>query len=158
MLKFPRANAFVDSVRCKLGSVVTNDLVSAEPIRRRIRKNFQWSWTKEQENAFQETQKLVTEAPVLSYYNPSSDLAIQCYASQEGLGAALLQDQKPVAYTSRALAETETRYAQIEKEMLAIDNPPPPHLLHRAPLRSSTSLPMEHTSPFTAVTNTLKQS
>lgn len=65
-------------------------------------------------------QNLVTEASVLSYYNPSSDLAIQCDASQKGLGAALLQDQKPVVYTSHALTETETRYAQIEKEMLAI--------------------------------------
>ena len=65
-------------------------------------------------------QNLVTEAPVLSYYNPSSDLAIQCDASQKGLGAALLQDQKPVVYASHALTETETCYAQIEKEMLAI--------------------------------------
>ena len=173
MLKFPRANAFLDSVRCKLGSIVTNDLVRAsvsceatlqlakflpkladsmEPIRRLIRKNFQWSWTKEQETAFQEIKKLVTEARVLSYYNPSSDLAILCNASQKGLSAALLQDQKPVA---RALTETETRYAQIEKEMLAIVTLPP---LHRAHLRSSTSLPMEDTSPFTAITNPLKQS
>lgn len=65
-------------------------------------------------------QNLVTEAPVLSYYNPSSDLAIQCDTSQKGLGAALLQDQKPVVYANHALTETETRYAQIEKEMLAI--------------------------------------
>lgn len=33
---------------------------------------------------------------------------------------ALLQNQKPVAYASRALTDTETCYAQIEKEMLAI--------------------------------------
>ena len=67
-------------------------------------------------------QNLVTEASVLSYYNPSSDLAIHCDASRKGLGAALLQDHKPVVYASHALTETETRYAQIliEKEMLAI--------------------------------------
>ena len=63
---------------------------------------------------------MVTEAPVLSYYNPSSPLAIQCDASQKGVGAALLQNGKPVAYASRALSDAETRYAQIEKEMLAI--------------------------------------
>ena len=45
---------------------------------------------------------------------------IQCDASEKGLGAALLQDGKPVAFASRALTDTETRYAQIEKELLAI--------------------------------------
>ena len=70
--------------------------------------------------AFQEITKLVTQAPIFSYYDPSSDLVIHCDASRKGLGAALLQDLKPVAYASRAFTETETCYAQMEKEMLAI--------------------------------------
>ena len=36
------------------------------------------------------------------------------------LGAVLLQDHKPVAYASRSMTCAETRYAQIEKELLAV--------------------------------------
>ena len=41
-----------------------------------------------------------------------------------GLGAVLLQQSgsiwRPVAYASRAMSETEKRYAQVEKEALAV--------------------------------------
>ena len=40
-------------------------------------------------------------------------------ASKSGLGAACLQDDASVAFASRALSDAETRYAQIEKELLA---------------------------------------
>ena len=58
--------------------------------------------------------------PVLRYYNLQGEVTLQCDASQFGLGAALLQNGQPVAYASRALTDTETRYDQIEKELLAI--------------------------------------
>jgi hypothetical protein len=41
-------------------------------------------------------------------------------ASSKGLGVVLLQNGQPVAYGSKALSETQKRYAQIEREMLAI--------------------------------------
>ena len=47
-------------------------------------------------------------------------MTLQCNTSQFGLGAALLQNEQPVAYASRAISNAETRYAQIEKELLAI--------------------------------------
>ena len=53
-------------------------------------------------------------------YNVQEEVTLQCDASQAGLGAALMQKGQPVAYASRALTPTETRYAQIEKELLAI--------------------------------------
>ncbi|GBN72159.1 Retrovirus-related Pol polyprotein from transposon 17.6, partial [Araneus ventricosus] len=41
-------------------------------------------------------------------------------ASSFGIGGVLLQKGQPVAYTSATLSEAQTRYSQIEKELLAI--------------------------------------
>ena len=47
-------------------------------------------------------------------------MVLQVDASQVGLGAALLQDSKVIAYASKSLTSAETRYADIECEMLAV--------------------------------------
>ena len=47
-------------------------------------------------------------------------MTIQVDASQRGLGTALVQDKGPVEYRSKLLTETETRYSNIEWEMLAV--------------------------------------
>jgi hypothetical protein len=65
-------------------------------------------------------QTLCCEPPVLAFYNVHKPVEIQCDASKDGLGAVLLQEDRPIAYTSRSLTETEKRYAQIEKEALSI--------------------------------------
>ena len=41
-------------------------------------------------------------------------------ASPLGVGAVLLQNGQPIEFASRTLTETQRRYAQIEKELLAV--------------------------------------
>lgn len=90
------------------------------PIRNLTKADVPWTWSEVQEQAFERVKQMVTKAPVLRYYDMHKPLVIQCDASEKGLGAALLQEDHPLAYVSRALTDTETRYAQIEKELLAV--------------------------------------
>ena len=47
-------------------------------------------------------------------------MTIQVDASQVGPGVALLQNNKPIAFASKALTKTEHHYANIEREMLTV--------------------------------------
>ncbi|XP_051984856.1 uncharacterized protein K02A2.6-like [Xyrauchen texanus] len=62
----------------------------------------------------------ISSPPTLKYYDVQKPITLTCDASQFGLGAACLQEDEPVAYASRTLTQTEVRYAQIEKELLAV--------------------------------------
>lgn len=77
-------------------------------------------WSKQHDKAFEDVKQLASRAPVLKYYDVNEDVTLQCDASERGLGATLLQKGQPVAFASRTLSLTEQRYAQIEKECLAI--------------------------------------
>ena len=79
-----------------------------------------WNWDSNTEKAFQDLKLALSKAPILKYYDVSKPVTISVDASQNGLGAVLLQDELPVAYASRALSNIEQKYAQIEKEALAI--------------------------------------
>ena len=91
-----------------------------KPLRELTRKETEWMWDHPQQKALDNLKQAVTSTPVLRYYHLKEEVTLQCDASQGGLGAALLQNGQPVAYASRALTATETHYAQIEKELLAI--------------------------------------
>ena len=80
----------------------------------------EFQWLAQHSLAMDTIKKFLTEAPVLRYYDVSKPITVQCDASQSGLGAVLLQEGQTVCYPSQALTDTESRYAQIEKEMLAI--------------------------------------
>ena len=47
-------------------------------------------------------------------------VALHVDASIKGLDVALFQNNKPIAFASKALTPAETRYATIERELLAV--------------------------------------
>ena len=91
-----------------------------KPLRDLTTKEAAWVWDHPQQKALEALKQAVANTPVLRYYSLREEVTLQCDASQHGLGAALMQGGQPVAYASRALTSPETRYAQIEKELLAI--------------------------------------
>ena len=80
----------------------------------------EWFWTDIHDRAASQVKSLVTQAPVLKYFDPTKGVALQCDAWDKGPGAVIMQNDQPIAYASRALMDAETRYAQIEKELLAV--------------------------------------
>lgn len=90
------------------------------PLRDLLKKDVEFIWTSSQEKAFKLLKKSITEAPVLGYYDSNKSLKLSVDASSTGLGATLIQEGQPIACVSRALTEVQTRYSQVEKELLAI--------------------------------------
>jgi len=89
-------------------------------LRALLKKDMSWSWSEQHDLAFSHLKQLVVSAPVLRFFDPSKPVVIQTDSSSTGLGSCLLQDGLPIAYASTALADSETRYAQIEQELLAV--------------------------------------
>ena len=62
---------------------------------------------------------------VLIHYDPDLPLVLATDSSSYGLGALLSHRtpegvERPIAYASRSLSETEKKYSQIEKEALSL--------------------------------------
>ena len=55
----------------------------------------------------------ISKAPVLAYYNLLKETVLQTDASLKGLGACLLQEEKPVYFASKALMEMQRGYMVI---------------------------------------------
>ena len=85
-----------------------------------LKEKNEWVWQPEHQNCFDKLKDACSSKPTLAYYDVKKPVKISCDSSQHGLGAVCLQENKPVAYASRSLSDMEQRYAQIEKELLAI--------------------------------------
>ena len=96
----------------------------SKPLRELLSTKNAWTWEAIQEAAFIKLKQEISSPRVLALYDPSARTKISADASAYGLGAVLLQKHheqwRPIAFSSRSLSETELRYAQIEKEALAL--------------------------------------
>ena len=88
-----------------------------EPLRAMLKQDVVFAWD-EVANA-----SLIAKSATkpLWYYDRRKPVTVQADASQRGLGACLLQEGEPIAYASKSLTDTETRYTNIERELLAIE-------------------------------------
>ena len=97
----------------------------AEPLRHLLKKNHEWLWTADHEKSFAQVKEALSKPPILAYYDPKLPVILETDAAKlKGLGYALLQKHgqrwKLIDCGSRFLTDTESRYATIELEMLAI--------------------------------------
>jgi transposase InsO family protein len=92
----------------------------AAPLRGLNKKDSVYDWQPEHQRAFEAIKVGIASPHVLSYFNADKNIVVQTDASKLGLGAVLLQEEKPVAYASRSLSSHEVNYSNIEREFLAV--------------------------------------
>ena len=97
----------------------------AKPIRDLLSAKNEWLWGEPQQKSFDSIKMQLSTSPVLALFDPERETIVSSDASSYGLGAVLKQKQpngevRPIAYVSRSLTDTEQRYAQLEKEALAL--------------------------------------
>ena len=96
----------------------------AAPLNHLLKKGVKWTWSLEQEDAFQRLKTSLTNAPVLTCPDFTQPFVLQTDASDSGLGVALIQHgacgDQVIAYASRTLTSSERKFSVTEKECLAI--------------------------------------
>ena len=92
----------------------------AEPIWELVKEKVPFIWAPEHQESFAMFKKEIIRAPILAYYNPQKETVLQTDVSTKGLGACLLQDEKPIYFASKALTETQRGYVAIEIKSLAV--------------------------------------
>ena len=92
----------------------------SKPLSELLSTKKSWLLTPSQEEAFQKLKEEISSPRVLAIYNPESKMKISADASAYGIGRVILQSDedtwKPVGFASRALSDTECRYAKIERK------------------------------------------
>lgn len=93
-------------------------------LRTLLSTKYEWSWTNQHQNHFDKIKVLVANAVALVSFDPEKATRVCADSSSFGLGAVLEQQYadgwRPVQFISRSLSDIERRYAQIEKEALAL--------------------------------------
>jgi hypothetical protein len=92
----------------------------AKPMTKQLKKGVKFSWDQKCEDAFHTLRAHLTTAPVLAQPDVSKPFDIYCDASGIGLGCVLMQDNRVIAYASRALRTHEQNYPNHDLELAAI--------------------------------------
>ena len=82
-----------------------------------------WDWNPSTDNSFHQLKQWICKTflkTTLTQYDRNLPLTIHTDASEYCLGAALLQNKKPITFASKTLTKVATHYANIERECLSV--------------------------------------
>lgn len=89
-----------------------------------LKKDCRWKWSSEQQHSFDRSKEALRHAKMLTHFDPSKSLRLECDASPYGIGAVLSHRvagvDKPIGFRSRTLTPAERNYSQLEREALAL--------------------------------------
>jgi hypothetical protein len=83
-------------------------------------KNNSFTWTPAAAQAFKTLKMAMCTTPVLSLPDFTKTFVLECDASRKGIGVVLMQQGRPLAFTSKQLSERNLGKSIYEKEMLVL--------------------------------------
>lgn len=104
---------------------IPHSAIILNPLHNLLRKDVKFIWTTECQESFEKIKELLCSRPVLKIFDHEQPIKIYTDASIKGVGAVLKQEDKngvnkPVAYFSKKLTETQKKKKAIYLECLAI--------------------------------------
>ncbi|CAI6358833.1 unnamed protein product [Macrosiphum euphorbiae] len=96
-----------------------------KPLYSLLRQEKKWLWSPECDQAYNNIKKMLISSPVLAHYDQKLPIKLTVDSSSYALGAIISHtypdhSERPIAYASRVLSNSECKFPQIEKEGLAI--------------------------------------
>ena len=92
----------------------------SQALRDLLKKDTPFVMDQDHIHCFEELKKGLSDESCLAFYDPSKPVTLEVDSSQRGMGAALVQENQPVAFASKSLSETQSNYPNIDREMLAV--------------------------------------
>ena len=93
-----------------MGTLIPNLSHHTEPLRSMLKQDNVFAWDEVKTRSFQQIKSLIQRAneTPLRYYDRLKPVTVQADASLQGLGACLIQDERPIAFASKSLTGAES--------------------------------------------------
>ncbi|KAG2788898.1 hypothetical protein Pcac1_g2224 [Phytophthora cactorum] len=95
----------------------------ARPLSELLKKDSDWRWERQHQDAFESIKASLLQAPVLALPDETKPFSVVCDASDYAIGCALLQNdadghERVISFQSRQLKAAEQNYPVHDKELL----------------------------------------
>ena len=107
------------------GKFISTAATLLAPLNVLLHQGIEWKWSTACQNSFDQAKKTLVSSDVLMHYNPDLPIVMAGDASTYGVGAVIAHvlpngTERPVAFATRTLTNSERNYAQVEKEALSL--------------------------------------